>query len=286
MRLNDSGGGKKKSNPLGIKPTHKASSKKKSGSSWLTRTAKKVYKAIGGKHGYGSEKAGKKKSSKSSTKGKSIMETTTAKKKAEKEMAKGSSKTVKPNTKISHTSTKSKTSSKPKTSTTHKSTSSTHKTTSSAKKDAVKRASGTSSKPKTSTAKKAPSKTTAKKPSTKTASKKTPSKASQIKSGFKKGSDSYYNGQKALLDSGKTTDLAGVSKAYNESMESENKNIRDNNNAYDDRVGVINDDAYRQAQLTQIGAYDMGIQNSQQLLGLQAGDSYRRDTQEIGRAHV
>jgi hypothetical protein len=274
MILNDSGGGKatKKVGGLTFK-TKKSKGKKRDGTSAFKKVIKWLKKDQSEMFGGGKKK---KSSDSKKHKSKSIMETTTAKKNAEKEIAKSAGKTVKNETKISNSKTtkpsslsKKSTSKSSKPTSSHKSTV-THST-SSKKTEAVKRVAGKSSK-----------KETPKKTTTTSSKKKTPSKASQIKEQYKKSADAYYNNQKSLLDAQKIGDLVDINNAYDQNVEAENKNTRDVSNQYDDRLGEINTDAYRQSQLTQLGAQDAGIQNSQQLLGLQAGDVYRTSNMKQG----
>lgn len=272
-------GGGSKGNALGVKPAHKASTKKKSGTSWFTKTAKKAYKVISGTHGYGGGSSSKKKKS-SSKKGKSIMETTTAKKKAEKEIAGKSSNPAVPKKKPSGSSPSKSSASKKKTSTSHKSTSSKSSSSSSKKKSTASHSSGSTSSTKR-VASSGGSKVTSS-GGTKTTpatsaktTKKAQSDAQKLKAMAKALGDSYYknaqSGNKATRDRA----IRDLTNSYNTEVASSNKEKVTLNEDYQDSVQDINKDAYKDSKMTDLYAYENGIQNSAQLLGLRSGDNQR-----------
>jgi hypothetical protein len=103
-----------------------------------------------------------------------------------------------------------------------------------------------------------------------------------ILNSLKANSDAFYNNQVAQFGKTKESALADILRAYNQNLDTENQNTQVVNHDFEDQQGQINTSAFNQAQMTALLAQQNGIGNSQQMLGLQQGDAFRRDQQVQG----
>jgi hypothetical protein len=90
--------------------------------------------------------------------------------------------------------------------------------------------------------------------------------------------DAYYNTQAGMLGKQQQQQIAEIQKAYQDAVDAGNLSITEANDQFTKAVNQINTQAYRDSQLTQAYGFDRGIGNSQQLLGLMAGDNSRKQT--------
>jgi polyhydroxyalkanoate synthesis regulator phasin len=91
----------------------------------------------------------------------------------------------------------------------------------------------------------------------------------------KKSSDAYYSAEEAGLGRTRDQALTDITKAYDDAIATGKMSEQEAQDAYNEAVKQIDAMAYRDSQLTQSVAFDRGIGNSQQLLGLMAGDNAR-----------
>jgi hypothetical protein len=103
-------------------------------------------------------------------------------------------------------------------------------------------------------------------------------KLNAIKGMLKKSSESYFDGQKAMLGASRDTQINQLKKAYDEAVRQGNLSITDANRQFEEQVEQINQNAYKDSQVTQLVSNRMGIQNSQQMVGLMAGDNARKNS--------
>jgi hypothetical protein len=74
-------------------------------------------------------------------------------------------------------------------------------------------------------------------------------------------------------------EILNITKAYDDAVAEGKLSQEEANEQMANAIKEINMNAYRDSQLTNTTAFDRGIQNSQQLLGLQAGDNARANGQ-------
>lgn len=91
-------------------------------------------------------------------------------------------------------------------------------------------------------------------------------------------SSAYKAQQKASLASARDSQLAYLKKAYATAVSDGEISIRDADEAYASQAERINQQAYLDAEQTSLYSQDMGIQNSQQAVGLQQGDNARKNS--------
>lgn len=91
----------------------------------------------------------------------------------------------------------------------------------------------------------------------------------------RKNADSMYASAEAGYAKTRDQALLDVTKAYNDAIAQGKLSETEAMDAYNNAVKQINESAYRDSQLTNAMAYDRGIGNSQQMLGLMAGDNAR-----------
>jgi hypothetical protein len=95
---------------------------------------------------------------------------------------------------------------------------------------------------------------------------------------LKGSSDAYYKTQEASLGKNRDDTIAELIRAYQSAVTDGNTGMTDVNNQFSTEKKGIDAKAYEDSQLTNLVGFDRGIQNSQQLLGLQAGDASRTNT--------
>ena len=101
---------------------------------------------------------------------------------------------------------------------------------------------------------------------------------SQMQSMLQNLSGQYYQGQMAQLSSARDSQLKELQSAYADAISEGKGSIRDANSSYESQKGEIQQQAYLDAEQTALYGNDMGIQNSQQMAGLMAGDNARKNT--------
>jgi len=83
---------------------------------------------------------------------------------------------------------------------------------------------------------------------------------------------------KSQLELTRQQTRADLDKAYATALSESNISKRDAEEVYNDNVASINQQHYIDSELTNVNAQARGIQNSQQMLGLQAGDTARKNS--------
>lgn len=98
-----------------------------------------------------------------------------------------------------------------------------------------------------------------------------------IQRGMFSSYDSTMMGQRAMLEQQRTQALADLEKAYSQAISDGEMSVRDAQRAFEEQKKSIEQQAYLDSQSTSLAGHDMGIQNSQQLIGLMQGDNARRN---------
>lgn len=94
----------------------------------------------------------------------------------------------------------------------------------------------------------------------------------EYKEFLKQQTDSSYDSQKAMLDTQKAQRLADLKKALDRAIADGELSTEEANKQFAENVDAINEDAYMNAQATDLSGAQRGIGNSQQLLAMQQGD--------------
>lgn len=90
--------------------------------------------------------------------------------------------------------------------------------------------------------------------------------------------NSQIDSQTALLSQARDKELADLQLAMQEAINQGQLSVKEAEKQYESaKAGVLNQ-AYTDSELTNLRAHDRGIQNSAQMIGLQQGDNYRRDS--------
>ena len=90
--------------------------------------------------------------------------------------------------------------------------------------------------------------------------------------------DANFMQQKAQLDSALEAQLAQLKMAYQQAVESGEISVRDAEIDFQAQKQEIEKQAYADSQRTNLYSQDMGIQNSQQMVGLMQGDNARTNS--------
>lgn len=88
-------------------------------------------------------------------------------------------------------------------------------------------------------------------------------------------SDSYYNNQMSQLQTQRDSQLSGLNKSYEGAVGEGNVASRQATADYEQQKAEIEKEAYLNSEQTQLYGQEMGIQNSQQMAGIMAGDNAR-----------
>ena len=88
--------------------------------------------------------------------------------------------------------------------------------------------------------------------------------------------DAYVNAGVSSLDVEKERRLAAIQKLYEDEHANYKGGIRDAEAQFNNNTETINQSAYQNNEATKLYAQKMGIQNSQQMLGLKQGDDLRK----------
>lgn len=100
----------------------------------------------------------------------------------------------------------------------------------------------------------------------------------QLQQMLQQGADATYNSQKSQLDATLNQQLTDLQAALEEAVANGEMSIRDAHAAFEENKGSIEQQAYNDSESTKLQAQDRGIQNSQQMLGLQQGDNARTNS--------
>jgi hypothetical protein len=93
---------------------------------------------------------------------------------------------------------------------------------------------------------------------------------------FLKGSsDSFYENQEAMLDNQREQQITDLLKAYEDAIAQGEMSIDEAEEQLQANMSQINENAFNQEQLSRNMAQEMGIQNSQQSMGMRASDNQR-----------
>ena len=99
-----------------------------------------------------------------------------------------------------------------------------------------------------------------------------------IQDSLKQAQSSYMTNQKALLDSALSTQLAKLQNVYSQAISDGQISIRDAQDQYATQKATLEQQAYQNSEKTNLYSQDMGIQNSQQAIGLMQGDQARANS--------
>lgn len=88
----------------------------------------------------------------------------------------------------------------------------------------------------------------------------------------------YYDGQLAQLASNRDGQLKELHSVYADAVSEGRGSMRDADSAYEAQKSEIEQQAYLDAEQTALYGNEMGIQNSQQMVGLMAGDNARKNS--------
>lgn len=99
---------------------------------------------------------------------------------------------------------------------------------------------------------------------------------SAIEQMLRDSANSAYQSQEAVLAQTRDAELAALQKALNDAVSQGNMSVREAERQFEANKSEIERMAYQDAQRTNISAESRGIANSQQLLGLMAGDNARK----------
>lgn len=102
-------------------------------------------------------------------------------------------------------------------------------------------------------------------------------KRKAIENFIKRSSDEYYNMQEAVLKKARDSQISELEKAYMNAVQEGRIGIDEARDMFAEASTEIHDQAYLNSQSTDLLALQNGIQNSQQLLGLKAGDNAREN---------
>lgn len=92
---------------------------------------------------------------------------------------------------------------------------------------------------------------------------------------LKSSADAQYNNQRAQLEIARESQIAELKKAYEDAIADGKISVREAERQFEEQKAIIEQQAYLDAERTQLIAQDRGIQNSQQLLGLMSDDNQR-----------
>lgn len=95
---------------------------------------------------------------------------------------------------------------------------------------------------------------------------------------------SFFEQQKAMLEANRQQQVMELEKAYNDAVYQGQMSQQEAGAAFNQQKEAINQQAYVESQRTNLTAQSRGIQNSQQLMGLQQGDVAR--TNELNNSNA
>lgn len=103
-------------------------------------------------------------------------------------------------------------------------------------------------------------------------------KLSQLERYLRESADGMFAQQEAMLGQARDEQIAQLEKAYADAIAQGTISVRDAEAQFQEQLSVINQNAYQDAQRTQLLGTDMGIQNSQQMVGMMQGDNARKNS--------
>lgn len=99
-----------------------------------------------------------------------------------------------------------------------------------------------------------------------------------IKQMIKGNSDAYYQTQKGQLEANLAKQIADLEIAYNSAVEEGKLSVKEAERQFGANKADLKKQAYLQSEQTKAYGNDMGIQHSQQMVGLQQGDNQRMNS--------
>lgn len=91
-------------------------------------------------------------------------------------------------------------------------------------------------------------------------------------------SDSYFKQQQAMLESNLTAQISELQSAYQDAVAQGQLSVRDAETQFEEQVKQIQQQAYLDSERTSLYGQQMGLQNSQQMIGLMQGDAARKQS--------
>ena len=91
-------------------------------------------------------------------------------------------------------------------------------------------------------------------------------------------SGAYMQQQQAMLEATRQNQLANLQKAYSDAVAQGKMSIRDAEDQYAQQLDAINQAAYQDAERTKLYGQNMGLSNSQQMVGLMQADNARKNS--------
>lgn len=95
---------------------------------------------------------------------------------------------------------------------------------------------------------------------------------------LQEASDGYLKQQQAALESNLTAQISELQAAYQQAVADGQISVRDAEAQFEEQVKQIQQQAYLDAERTALYGQEMGIQNSQQMVGLMQGDMARKQS--------
>lgn len=105
-----------------------------------------------------------------------------------------------------------------------------------------------------------------------------PSRLSQMAQFLTQGANLGYAGQEAQLGQARDSQIADLEKNYSRAVSEGQLSVREAERQYKEQVDAINRESYQDAERTEVMAQDRGISNSQQMMGMVAGDNARKNS--------
>ena len=90
-------------------------------------------------------------------------------------------------------------------------------------------------------------------------------------------SGAYMQQQQGMLEAARQNQLTNLQKAYSDAVAQGRMSVRDAEQQFNEQSQSINQTAYQDAERTKLYGQDMGISNSQQMMGLMQGDNARKN---------
>lgn len=90
-------------------------------------------------------------------------------------------------------------------------------------------------------------------------------------------SGAYVQQQQGMLEAARQNQFTNLQKAYSDAVAQGRMSVRDAEQQFNEQSQSINQTAYQDAERTKLYGQDMGISNSQQMMGLMQGDNTRKN---------
>lgn len=91
-------------------------------------------------------------------------------------------------------------------------------------------------------------------------------------------SGAYVQQQQGMLEAARQNQFTNLQKAYSDAVAQGRMSVRDAEQQFNEQSQSINQSAYQDAERTKLYGQDMGISNSQQMVGLMQGDDARKNS--------